>query len=70
MERLQQDSMAVEDTIGDTMLSLVVAKGFLARLLRNENIYVHLKRYHEDLLSSVVTTIDAIASENRASERE
>ncbi|WP_230205676.1 plasmid partitioning protein RepB C-terminal domain-containing protein [Burkholderia cenocepacia] len=31
MERLQQDSMAVEDTIGDTMLSLVVAKGFIAR---------------------------------------
>ncbi|PFH27397.1 plasmid partitioning protein RepB C-terminal domain-containing protein [Burkholderia sp. JKS000303] len=70
MERLQQDSMAVEDTIGDTMLSLVVAKGFISRLLRNENIHGHLKRYHEDLLSSVVTTIEAIAADNRASERE
>ena len=62
--------MAVEDTIGDTMLSLVVAKGFIIRLLRNENIRSHLKRYHEDLLSSVVTTIEAIAADNWASERE
>lgn len=70
MERLQQDSTAVEDTIGDTMLSLVVAKGFITRLLRNENIRSHLQRYHEDLLSSVVTTIEAIAADNRASDRE
>lgn len=70
MERLQQDSMAVEDTIGDTMLSLVVAKGFVARLLRNKNIHGHLTRHHKDLLSSVVATIEAIASDNRASERE
>lgn len=70
MERLQQDSMAVEDTMGDTMLSLVVAKGFIIRLLRNENIHRHLTRYHEDLLSSVKTTIEAIAADNRASERE
>lgn len=70
MERLQQDSLAVEDTLGDTMLSLVVAKGFITRLLRNEQIHRHLKRYHEDLLSSVVATIDAIAADNRASERE
>lgn len=70
MERLQQDSMATEDTIGETMLSLVVAKGFVTRLLRNENIHAYLKRYHEDLLCSVVTTIDAIAADNRASERE
>jgi hypothetical protein len=70
MERLQQDSSAVEDTIGETMLSLVVAKGFITRLLRNENIHGHLKRYHEDLLSSVVSTLEAISADNRASERE
>lgn len=70
MERLQQDSMTVEDTMGETMLSLVVAKGFIARLLRNENIHSHLRRYHEDLLSTIVTTLDAIAADNRATERE
>jgi len=70
MDRLQQDSMAVEDTIGDTVLSLVVAKAFIARLLRNDNIHDHLMRYHEDLLSSLVATLEAIAADNRASERE
>lgn len=70
MQRLQQDSMAVEDAIGNTMLSLVVAKGFITRLLSNENIRSHLKRYHEDLLSREVTTIEAITADNRTSERE
>ncbi|MBB3256227.1 ParB-like chromosome segregation protein Spo0J [Paraburkholderia bannensis] len=70
MERLQQDSMTVEDTMGETMLSLVVAKGFITRLLRNENIHAHLRQYHEDLLTSLTTTLESIAADNRASERE
>lgn len=70
MERLRQDCQAVEDEIGDTMLSLVVAKSFMARLLRNENIQGHLKRHHGDLLASLVSTMDAIAADNRVTERE
>jgi ParB-like chromosome segregation protein Spo0J len=70
MERLRQDCQAVEDEIGDTMLSLVVAKSFVARLLRNENIHGYLKRHHGDLLASLVSTIDSIAADNRVSERE
>ncbi|WP_109483451.1 plasmid partitioning protein RepB C-terminal domain-containing protein [Paraburkholderia sp. C35] len=70
MDRLRQDCQAVEDEIGDTMLSLVVAKSFMARLLRNENIHGHLKRYHGDLLTSLVATMNSIAADNRVSERE
>ncbi|PQV51881.1 plasmid partitioning protein RepB C-terminal domain-containing protein [Paraburkholderia sp. BL21I4N1] len=70
MERLRQDCQAVEDEIGDTMLSLVVAKSFMARLLRNENIQGHLKRHHGDLLASLMTTMDAIAADNRITARE
>jgi len=70
MERLQHDSLAVEDTIGDTMLSLVVAKGFINRLLRNENIRRHLHRHHPDLLSSVTATLDAIAADGRGISQE
>ncbi|PTR03807.1 ParB-like nuclease family protein [Paraburkholderia sp. GV068] len=70
MERLRQDCQAVEDEIGDTMLSLVVAKSFMVRLLRNENIQGHLKRHHGDLLTSLVTTMDAIAADNRITQRE
>jgi ParB-like chromosome segregation protein Spo0J len=70
MERLHQDSQAVEDSIGDTMLSLVVAKGFTTRLLRNANIHGHLQRHHSDLLASLVGAMEAIAADNRAPERE
>ncbi|MFS2117624.1 plasmid partitioning protein RepB C-terminal domain-containing protein, partial [Herbaspirillum frisingense] len=70
MERLQHDSLAVEDTIGDTMLSLVVAKGFINRLLRNENIRRHLQRHYPDLLSSVTATLDAIAADGRGISQE
>lgn len=70
MERIRQDSQAVEDEIGDTMLSLVVAKSFMARLLRNDNIHGHLRRYHSDLLASLVSTMGAIAADNRITERE
>jgi len=70
MERLRQDCQAVETEMGDTMLALVVAKGFMSRLLRNENIHGHLKRYHGDLLESLVSTMAAIAADNRASEQE
>jgi ParB-like chromosome segregation protein Spo0J len=70
MERLRQDCQAVEDEIGETMLSLVVAKSFMARLLRNENIHGHLKRHHSDLLASLVSTMDAIAADNRVTEQE
>lgn len=70
MERLRQDCQAVETEMGDTMLALVVAKGFMSRLLRNETIHGHLKRYHGDLLESLVSTMAAIAADNRASEQE
>ncbi|MEK7919405.1 plasmid partitioning protein RepB C-terminal domain-containing protein [Burkholderia contaminans] len=70
MERLREDCQAVETEVGDTMLALVVAKGFMSRLLRNNNIHGHLKRYHGDLLDSLVSTMDAIAADNRASEQE
>jgi hypothetical protein len=70
MERLNQDSQAAEESVGDTMLSLVVAKGFTTRLLRNEAIHEHLKRHHADLLTTLNATIDAIAADSRTSERE
>jgi len=70
MERLREDCQAVEDEIGDTMLTLVVAKSFMTRLLRNEAVLSHLKRYHADSLSSLITTMDAIAADHRVSERE
>jgi hypothetical protein len=45
MENLQHDYKQVEDTLGETMLVLVVAKGYLARVLRNEAIAGYLQRH-------------------------
>ncbi|WP_244827104.1 plasmid partitioning protein RepB C-terminal domain-containing protein [Caballeronia sp. TF1N1] len=70
MERLRQDCHVVEEEIGDTMISLVVAKSFVARLLRNETIHAHLQRHHSESLLSLVTTLEAIAADNRAGESE
>jgi ParB-like chromosome segregation protein Spo0J len=70
MERLHQDCQAVEDGIGDTLLSLVVAKGFMNRLLKNDNIFGHLRMHHEDLLGSLVSTLDAISADTRTPLRE
>lgn len=40
-DKLYQDYRVVEDTLGETMLILVVAKGYVSRLLRNDNISVY-----------------------------
>lgn len=70
MERLRQDCQSVEDEVGDTMLTLVVAKSFMMRLLRNEAVHTHLARFHSDSLSSLVSTMDAISADKRVSEQE
>ncbi|WP_374424106.1 plasmid partitioning protein RepB C-terminal domain-containing protein [Chromobacterium sp.] len=38
MEKLHHDYQLVEETLGETMLVLVVAKGYISRLIRNEAI--------------------------------
>ncbi|WP_031322229.1 plasmid partitioning protein RepB C-terminal domain-containing protein, partial [Pseudomonas putida] len=38
MEKLYHDYRLVEDTLGETMLVLVVAKGYVSRMLRNQTI--------------------------------
>lgn len=70
MEKLFQDYKAVEDTLGETMLFLVVAKGYLARLLRNETISGYLKRCHGELLEELSAIVEAVSSDARKPERE
>ncbi|MDE3739387.1 plasmid partitioning protein RepB C-terminal domain-containing protein [Pseudomonas resinovorans] len=70
MENLQHDYKQVEDTLGETMLVLVVAKGYLARVLRNEAIAGYLHRHHADLLEELVSIMEAVSSDARHLERE
>jgi hypothetical protein len=70
MENLQHDYKLVEDTLGETMLVLVVAKGYLMRLLRNEAIAGYLTRYYAELLEELVSIMEAVTSDARQLERE
>ena len=70
MEKLYQDYKAVEDTLGETLLVLVVAKGFVARLLRNAAIAGYLNRYHQDLVGELATVMEAIGADARTPARE
>ncbi|MDU0697899.1 plasmid partitioning protein RepB C-terminal domain-containing protein [Pseudomonas sp. NY15436] len=70
MENLQHDYRQVEDSLGETMLTLVVAKGYLVRLLRNEAIAGYLYQHHADLLEELVSIMEAVSSDARHLERE
>ncbi|MNJ21477.1 RepB plasmid partitioning protein [compost metagenome] len=70
MEKLYHDYKSVEDTLGETMLVLVVAKGYIARVLRNDAIAGYLYRYHADLLEELVSIMEAVSSDARHLERE
>ncbi|WP_035061267.1 plasmid partitioning protein RepB C-terminal domain-containing protein [Andreprevotia chitinilytica] len=70
MEKLHQDYLAVEDSIGDTMLTLVIAKGYISRLLRNSAITDYLDRHHRDLIEGLSAVMEAITTDARSPERE
>jgi ParB-like chromosome segregation protein Spo0J len=60
MTNLQEQYKLVEQTYGQDVLNLVLAKGYLAKLLENEAARHYLQRYQPDLLSefeSIVATI-------------
>lgn len=70
MEKLYQDYKAVEDTLGETLLVLVVAKGFVARLLRNNAVAGYMNRYHQDLTGELATVMEAVGADARTPGRE
>jgi hypothetical protein len=70
MENLQHDYKQVEDTLGETMLVLVVAKGYLSRLLRNDAIAAYLKCHYAELLEELQSIMEAVTSDARQLERE
>jgi hypothetical protein len=61
MEALQQDLKTVESRYGDDVLHLVIASGYLAKLVANRNIKRYLNQHHPEILSEF-TAIVAAAS--------
>lgn len=70
MEKLYQDYKLVEDTLGETILVLVVAKGFMTKLFNNAAIADYLDKHHADIAKELRRVIDAVASDIRVPERE
>ncbi|MDF2995834.1 MAG: RepB plasmid partition [Xanthobacteraceae bacterium] len=70
MEKLYQDYRSVEDCLGETMLVLVVAKGYVTRLTRNDAVRRYLQRHHGDLLSELAAMMSAVSRDARSRARE
>lgn len=51
MHNLQREYQIIEDSYGDNVLKLTIAKGYLGNLLENNNIQQYLDRKHPEILS-------------------
>ena len=63
MDHLQRDYRLVEDSYGTTMLNLVVAKGYVGRLLANAEVARYLERTHLDMKRELEGIIAAIRTD-------
>jgi len=60
MESLQRDFKAVEASYGDDVLNLVIASGYLSKLLANRKVERYLGQHHPEILEefkSIVSTV-------------
>ncbi|VWD60386.1 hypothetical protein BCO19218_07200 [Burkholderia contaminans] len=68
MSNLQGQYKVVEQTYGQDVLNLVLAKGYLARLLENETVHQYLQAQQADLLCELQSVVDTVALEQPALE--
>jgi hypothetical protein len=61
MANLQRDLKLVEDSYGDDVLNLVVARGYLAKLLKNPNVARYLERHQADIARELQDLIETSA---------
>jgi ParB-like chromosome segregation protein Spo0J len=59
MAALQQDFKAVEASYGDDVLHLVIASGYLAKLVKNPEIERYLTHHHPEILSQFQAIVAA-----------
>jgi ParB-like chromosome segregation protein Spo0J len=61
MASLQQDFKAVEATYGDDVLNLVIASGFVSKLLGNRKIERYLVQHHPEILQEFKAIVSAVS---------
>ena len=63
METLQRDIKAVEENYGENILNLVVANGYLSRLLDNEKVAGYMRRHYGELHRQLGALQESIATD-------
>jgi G3E family GTPase len=64
MEGLQRDLKLIEESHGNQVLNLVLARGFIAKLLANARVARYLGQHHGDILAELKTISEGSSLEN------
>ena len=64
MEALQRDLKMIEESHGDNVLNLVLARGYLEKLFDNARVTRYLTQHHADLFRELQTISDGASLEN------
>jgi RepB plasmid partitioning protein len=67
MDGLQREFKAVSASYGDTVLNLVVAAGYLSRLIGNPGVSGYLERHHPEILTEFRAIVAATSLEEGGS---
>jgi|TARA_B100000315_G_scaffold110470_2_gene101303 ParB-like chromosome segregation protein Spo0J len=63
MDNLQRSVKSVQEEYGTNVVRLVVANGYVTRLLRNDHVSKYLQRHHQELHTQLQEISDALAVE-------
>jgi hypothetical protein len=64
METLQRDLKVVEESHGNQVLNLVLARGYLKKLFDNERVSRYLTQRHADLFTELQALLDGSSLES------
>jgi hypothetical protein len=64
METLQRDLKAIEESHGNQVLNLVLARGYLTKLFNNDRVTQYLNRRHSDLFTELHAILAGTSLEN------
>jgi len=67
MEKLQKDLKSVESRYGEDVLQLVIASGYLSKLVRNSSIKRYLQLHHAEILTEFTAIIAATSLDQASS---
>jgi hypothetical protein len=68
MESLQRDFKAVEASYGDDVLNLVIASGYLSKLIGNRNDERYLGQHHPEILQEFKAIVSAVSLDHASVE--